>query len=181
MNAKERGALLRTLEERFGANRARHAGVDWAHVRARLEGARAALAALQEMEATGGEPDVVGVDASSGEVVFHDCAAESPAGRRSLCYDRAARVGRKQSAPAGSAIELAASMGVTVLTEAEYRALQELGEFDRKTSSWITTPPKIRALGGALFGDRRYDTVFAYHNGADSYYAARGFRASLRV
>ncbi len=153
----------------------------WAEVRARLAAHPEKLGPLQQMEESGGEPDVVGRDGATGAVTFFDCAAESPAGRRSLCYDRAALDGRKQNKPANCALDVAAAMGVALLNEAQYRELQELGEFDRKTSSWIVTPERIRRMGGALFGDRRYDTVFVYHNGADSYYAARGFRGRLTV
>lgn len=173
-------ALLRTLAERFAANPGRHAGIGWAEVAARLAARPESLAALAAMERTGGEPDGMGREAAGG-VVFADCAAESPAGRRSLAYDRAAREGRKANPPASGALEMAAGMGVALLTEAEYQALQTLGAFDRRTSSWIATPAPVRRLGGALFGDRRYDRVFTYHNGADAYYAARGFRARLVV
>ena len=159
----------------------RHAGLTWADVQARLAAHPQKLWSLNEMERTGGEPDVVGQDTETGEVLFYDCAAESPEGRRALCYDQAALEARKKNKPAGSAMGMAADMGVELLTEAEYRALQNLGEFDLKTSSWVLTPPKVRDLGGALFCDRRFDTVFVYHNGAESYYSARGFRASLRV
>jgi len=159
----------------------RHKGVDWARVQAKLEASPDKLWSLNEMERTGGEPDVVGFDKKTGEFVFYDCSAESPKGRRSICYDRAALDARKQNKPKDSAIDMADAMGVELLTEEEYRALQKLGEFDTKTSSWVQTPARIRELGGALFCDRRYDTVFLYHNGADSYYAARGFRAVLRV
>ena len=181
MSAKRRGALLDTLKERFGANTDRHRGIQWAAVAARLEAAPEKLRSLEAMEKTGGEPDVVGRDARSGEVLFVDCSAESPAGRRSLCYDREALDSRKEHKPAGSAVETAAAMGIAILTEEQYRKLQELGAFDMKTSSWIMTPPAIRKLGGALFCDRRYDHVFTYHNGVQSYYAARGFRGALKV
>ncbi|MGE3273902.1 MAG: DUF4256 domain-containing protein [Vicinamibacterales bacterium] len=180
MKAQERKALLQTLQARFDAHPRRHPKLSWTDVQARLEKRPESLRALGEMEATGGEPDVIGRE-TSGAVVFCDCAAESPAGRRSLCFDRAALDARKENKPAGSAVEMAHAMGITLLTEAEYRQLQELGEFDLKTSSWIQTPAAIRSLGGALFCDRRYDTVFVYHNGAQSYYAARGFRGLLRV
>jgi len=179
MKAREREELLRALKGRFEKNIARHEGVSWADVRARLEGNPAALESLRGMEATGGEPDVIGSDA--GHFTFCDCSADSPVGRRSLCYDREALESRKEHKPADSAVEMAAAMGIDLLTEAQYRALQELGEFDTRTSSWIRTPPDVRALGGALFCDRRYGKVFVYHNGAQSYYAARGFRGSLRV
>lgn len=178
---KDHDDLLRALKARFDKNMHRHAGIAWADVQARLEGDSDALRSLQAMEATGGEPDVVGQDAASGQVTFCDCSAESPAGRRSACYDAAARLSRKENAPETSAVETAASMGIALLTEAQYRALQALGEFDTKTSSWIETPADVRALGGALFCDRRYGKVFVYHNGAPSYYAARGFRGSRRV
>lgn len=173
--------LFKTLETRFTANPQRHRGITWSAVQARLQSAPNCLKTLQEMERTGGEPDVVGRADTTGAVVFMDCSPESPAGRRSLCYDRKALDTRKANKPAGNAVEMAAAIGVQLLTEGEYRHLQTLGEFDRKTSSWILTPPPIRALGGALFCDRRYDTVFTYHNGAESYYAARGFRGLLRV
>ncbi|QTN21717.1 DUF4256 domain-containing protein [Rhizobacter sp. AJA081-3] len=181
MNKTERDQLLRTLRSRFEEHPARHAGLAWAQVLARLDAAPAALKTLAAMEASGGEPDVIGVDAGSGELLFCDCAAESPSGRRSLCFDEDALHARKENKPQGSAAGLAQEMGVELLSEAQYRALQELGEFDLKTSSWIATPDEVRALGGALFGDRRYGRVFVYHNGAQSYYAARGFRALLRV
>jgi hypothetical protein len=171
--------MVTILEERFGKNMQRHAGLAWEAVRARLDESK--LKVLAEMERTGGEPDVVGVDPSTGEVVFCDCSPESPAGRRSLCFDRAALDGRKENKPSGSVLEMAKAMGVALLTEAEYRHLQTLGEFDRKTSSWVQTPADIRKQGGALFCDRRYGHVFLYHNGAESYYAARGFRGILRV
>lgn len=178
---KEHDNLLRALKARFDKHLHRHAGIAWADVQARLEGDPDALRSLQAMEAPGGEPDVVGRDAASGQVTFCDCSAESPAGRRSACYDAEARLSRKENAPETSAMETAASMGIALLTEAQYRALQLLGEFDTKTSSWIETPADVRALGGALFCDRRYGQVFVYHNGAQSYYAARGFRGSRRV
>ena len=174
-------ALLQTLKARFEQNPNRHKGVAWTAVVARLEKNQGKLRSLAEMERTGGEPDVVGHDKKTGEFIFYDCSAESPAGRRSLCYDAEALKSRKENKPKGSAIDMAASMGVELLTEEQYRSLQELGEFDLKTSSWVKTPPAIRRLGGALFCDRRYETVFLYHNGAESYYAARGFRGSLRV
>lgn len=173
--------LLTILQARFQAHRRRHEDLDWAMVRARLEQSPDALAALAAMERSGGEPDVIGGAAASGAVRFFDCSAESPAGRRNLCYDRAALDGRKAHKPAGSAVEMAAALGAELLTEDQYRALQRFGEFDLKTSSWIRTPAGIRALGGALFGDRRYGAVFIYHNGAQSYYGARGFRTSIEV
>ncbi len=179
MKLQQRDALLDALQARFEKNMQRHAGVAWAKVRASLDASPAALASLQAMEATGGEPDVVGSADRSGRVTFVDCAPESPAGRRSLCFDAQALAARKEHKPTGSAQEMANAMGIALLTEEQYRALQALGEFDRKTSSWIATPAEVRALGGALFCDRRYGRVFVYHNGAESYYAARGFRGSL--
>lgn len=173
--------LLATLQARFERHPYRHQGITWSQVRARLDASPQSLRSLREMESSGGEPDVIGLDRQTGQLLFCDCSAESPSGRRSLCYDDAALASRKENKPAGSAIELAAKMGITLLTEAEYRALQTLGCFDAKTSSWIQTPEAIRALGGALFCDRRYDNVFLYHNGPQSYYAARGFRGLLRV
>ena len=173
--------LLDTLRTRFAQHPARHPGVTWTQVLARLEANPGALAVLQAMDDTGGEPDVIAHDPTSGAVTFADCTAESPNGRRSLCYDDEALHARKEAKPAGSAVGMAAAMGVTLLTEAQYAQLQTLGAFDRKTSSWLHTPPEIRALGGAIFGDRRYDRVFTYHNGVQSYYAVRGFRASLTV
>ena len=179
MKASDRDELLRVLKARFEKNVQRHRGLDWATVEARLEGNASALRSLRAMESSGGEPDVIGGDDSG--ITFCDCAAESPSGRRSLCYDREALDARKEAKPVGSAVEMAAELGIELLTEAEYRELQELGEFDLKTSSWILTPPDVRELGGALFCDRRYGKVFVYHNGAQSYYAARGFRGQLRV
>ncbi len=178
---QQKAELLRVLQARFEQNMSRHPGLSWALVQARLEAHPQKLAALFQMEATGGEPDVVGHDARTGQVIFFDCAAESPKGRRSLCYDHAALLARKQAKPAGSAVEMAAAMGIELLSEEEYLALQQLGAFDTKTSSWLRTPEGIRKQGGAIFGDRRYGRVFIYHNGAESYYAARGFRGSLRV
>lgn len=172
---------LRTLKRRFDQHALRHPGIAWVDVQARLEGNPKALESLRQMEDSGGEPDVIGQDMVTGRFTFCDCAAESPAGRRSLCYDRQALAARKENKPPGSAVEMAAAMGITLLTEPQYRDLQQLGEFDLKTSSWISTPPNVRALGGALFCDRRYGQVFVYHNGAQSYYAARGFRGSLQV
>lgn len=174
-------ALLTILKERFEKNMHRHPGMDWDTVEAKLKAAPNKLWSLDEMELTGGEPDVVGQDTATGEVLFYDCAAESPKGRRSICYDRAALDARKENKPASSAMDMAAEMGIDILSEAEYRALQQLGKFDTKTSSWVLTPPEIRKHGGAVFCDRRYEHVFYYHNGADSYYAARGFRGVLRV
>ena len=177
----DREALLTTLETRFDEHGHRHPDLSWGDVLERLESSPAALHTLHEMERTGGEPGVIGRDEATGEHLFVDCSAESPEGRRSLCYDRAAWESRKKHKPEGSATEVGAAMGAALLTEAEYRRLQELGEFDTKTSSWLQTPPEIRRLGGAIFGDRRFGTVWIYHNGAESYYAARGFRCLLRV
>ena len=181
MKAKQREELLRTLKARFEKSMKRHPGLGWAEVQAKLEAGTETLWSLNEMERTGGEPDVVGHDRGTGEYTFCDCSAESPKGRRSLCYDREAQESRKEHQPQNNAIDVAAAMGIELLTEVQYRELQKLGEFDTKTSSWVKTPSDIRGLGGALFCDRRYDTVFVYHNGASSYYAARGFRGSLRV
>lgn len=180
LSNEQRNDLLAILEARFGKNMKRHRGITWTEVQARLDAAPARLWSLHEMERTGGEPDVVARE-KSGEIVFVDCAAESPKGRRSLCFDGEAREARKEHKPDGSALELAAAMGVELLSEEQYRTLQQLGEFDTKTSSWVATPADIRKRGGALFCDRRYGHVFLYHNGAQSYYAARGFRASLTV
>lgn len=173
--------LLDTLKERFEKNINRHAKLKWADVAAKLEASPEKLWSLAEMERTGGEPDVVGFDKKSSEFIFNDCSAESPAGRRSLCYDAAALESRKEHKPKDSAMNMAAACGIALLTEDEYRELQNLGEFDLKTSSWVATPDDIRKLGGAIFCDRRFGRVFTYHNGAESYYGARGFRASLRV
>jgi hypothetical protein len=181
ITAKQRDGLLRTMQARFEANRQRHVDLEWTSVQARLESNRARLWSLHEMEHSGGEPDVVGIDEATGECIFVDCSAQSPKGRRSVCYDREALEARKEHKPKSSAVEMASAMGAALLTVDEYRRLQELEEFDTTTSSWVQTPAKIRKLGGALFCDRRYDTVFVYHNGAESYYAARGFRCSLRV
>lgn len=181
LSQEQSGELLATLKARFEKNMGRHGGVEWTDVQARLEANPEKLRSLSEMESTGGEPDVVGRDKKTGEYTFYDCSAESPKGRRSVCYDREALNSRKEHKPADSAIDMAAAIGIEILTEDEYRELQKLGEFDLKTSSWVKTPDDIRKRGGALFCDRRYDTVFLYHNGADSYYAARGFRASLKV
>ncbi len=178
MNGSADIALIQILEKRFARSTRLHTDVSWTDVSARLSANPAHLSTLAEMERTGGEPDVVMLD---GALCFVDCSPESPAGRRSLCFDRKALDARKENKPVGAALEMAAAMGVELLTESQYRALQELGEFDRKTSSWISTPVSIRNLGGALFCDRRYDTVFTYHNGADSYYAARGFRGRLVI
>ena len=177
----QRDALLRTLQARFEKNMNRHKGLGWAEVQAKLDANTERLWSLSEMERTGGEPDVVGHDPKTGEYIFCDCSAESPAGRRSVCYDRAALQSRKEHRPANSAMDMATAMGIELLTEQHYLDLQQLGEFDTKTSSWVKTPSDIRHLGGALFCDRRYGQVFLYHNGAESYYAARGFRGSLRV
>jgi hypothetical protein len=181
LSQDERAELLLKLRNRFAANQGRHPGIVWAKVQAKLEAQPEKLWSLSEMERTGGEPDVVGQDKKTGEFIFVDCAAESPADRRSLCYDGEALESRKEHKPKGSAMEMAAAMGIEMLTETEYRELQKLGKFDTKTSSWVKTPAEIRRLGGAIFCDRRYDTVFMYHNGAESYYAARAFRGSLRV
>lgn len=178
---EQREALLSILQARFEKNTNRHKSIKWEQVKAKLEANEAKLWILDDMEQTGGEPDVVGYDEKTGEYIFYDCAAESPKGRRSICYDREALESRKEHKPADSAVNMAAAMGITLLTETEYRALQQLGKFDTKTSSWVQTPADIRKLGGALFCDCRYNTVFVYHNGAESYYAARGFRGSLRV
>ena len=181
LSPEQREELLRALKARFEKHMARHMGLAWAEVQARLEAHPEKLWSLHEMERTGGEPDVVGHDTKTGGYVFTDCAAESPKGRRSLCYDREALETRKEHKPKDSAMDMAAAMGIELLTEEQYRQLQTLGEFDMKTSSWVRTPAEIRKLGGALFCDRRYDHVFTYHNGAESYYAARGFRGLLRV
>ena len=181
LSPAQREELLNTLKARFEKNTGRHPGIAWADVLAKLEAAPDKLWSLSIMEETDGEPDVVGYEATTGEYIFFDCAAESPKGRRSLCFDRDAWESRKEHKPADNALDVAASMGVELLTEAQYRALQQLGSFDTKTSSWIATPDNIRKLGGALFCDRRFDTVFVYHNGAESYYAARGFRGVLKV
>ncbi|MFB3853772.1 MAG: DUF4256 domain-containing protein [Vicinamibacterales bacterium] len=181
LSATERKALLEALKARFEKNMSLHKDLEWSKVQARLLERPAKLWSLSEMERTGGEPDVVGRDEKTGEYLFYDCAAESPKGRRSLCYDREALDARKEAKPESSAVDVAAAMGIDLLTEEQYYALQKLGEFDAKTSSWLKTPPDVRKLGGAIFGDRRYGRVFIYHNGAESYYAARGFRGSLRT
>jgi hypothetical protein len=181
MKAQERDQLLRSLKSRFEKNTNRHEGISWEAVVTRLESAPNALKAISQMEASGGEPDVIGRDPSTGQIIFCDCSAESPTGRRSLCYDGEALEARKENKPQGSAVQSATEMGVELLSEEQYRALQLLGEFDTKTSSWIATPVEVRSLGGALFCDRRYGKVFVYHNGAQSYYAARGFRGLVRV
>jgi hypothetical protein len=181
MKPQQREDLLRSLKRRFEKHAQRHKGIAWAEVQARLEGKVGALESLRQMEDTGGEPDVIGQDKATGLYTFCDCAAESPSGRRSLCYDKDALDARKENQPKGSALGMAAAMGIQLLTEQQYRALQQLGEFDVKTSSWVSTPADVRSLGGALFCDRRYGQVFVYHNGAQSYYAARGFRGWLQV
>jgi hypothetical protein len=181
LSSGQREELFRALKARFEKNMHRHQGLEWAQVQAKLEAHAEKLRSLSEMERTGGEPDVVGHDKKTGEYIFYDCSAESPKDRRSLCYDREALESRKENKPANNAMDVACAMGTELLTEEQYRALQKLGNFDTKTSSWVQTPSAIRKLGGALFCDRRYDTVFVYHNGAESYYAARGFRGLLRV
>lgn len=181
LSAAQCEELIKILKTRFEKNRNRHKGLEWADIQAKLEASADKLWSLNEMERTGGEPDVVGYDKKTGEYIFYDCSAESPAGRRSLCYDREALESRKEHKPADNVIDMAAAMGIALLTEEQYRELQQLGNFDTKTSSWVETPSDIRKLGGALFADRRYNHVFVYHNGAQSYYAARAFRGSLRV
>lgn len=181
LSPEQRELLLSTLKERFEKNRNRHENLEWDQVQAKLEVNADKLWSLHDMEVTGGEPDVVGYDAETAEYIFYDCSTESPKGRRSVCYDREALESRKKHKPENSAIDMANAMGIELLTEEQYRELQTLGAFDLKTSSWVQTPENIRKLGGAIFCDRRYDTVFMYHNGADSYYAARGFRGMLRV
>jgi len=181
LSSEQHEGLLKTLKARFEKNMNRHKGLEWPKVQAKLEANPEKLRVLEEMEITGGEPDVVSHDKKTGEYIFYDCSAESPKDRRSLCYDHEALEKRKEHKPADSAINMATEMGIEILTEEQYRELQKFGKFDTKTSSWVKTPSEIRKLGGAIFCDRRYDTVFLYHNGADSYYAARGFRGSLRV
>ncbi len=181
LSVKQTEALFKVLKVRFEKNMSRHKGVDWDKVRAKLDADAEKVWSLNEMEETGGEPDVTGYDKKTGEYIFYDCSPESPAGRRNFCYDGAALEERKEHKPANSAIDVAAAMGIEMLTEEQYRLLQQLGNFDTKTSSWVKTPTDIRKLGGALFCDRRYNAVFLYHNGAQSYYAARGFRGALRV
>lgn len=181
LSSKQIEELLTTLQSRFERNMNRHKGIEWNEVQTRLELNPKKLWSLNGMEETGGEPDIVAHDKKTGEYIFYDCSAETPKGRRNLCYDRAALNARKEFKPKDSAVDVAESMGIELLSEEEYRQLQQLGEFDTKTSSWVKTPEKIRKLGGALFCDRRYDTVFVFHNGAESYYAVRGFRGSLRV
>ena len=181
LSQKQREELLRVLKARFEKNMNRHKGLEWAKVQAKLEGHTEKLWSLNEMERSGGEPDVVGHDKRTGEYLFYDCSLESPTGRRSVCYDREALESRKEHRPKNSAMDMAVAMGIEILAEEQYRELQTLGEFDTKTSSWLKTPSEIRKLGGAIFADCRYDHVFVYHNGAESYYAARGFRGSLKV
>jgi hypothetical protein len=181
LSSQQRAELLGALQARFEKNMDRHKGLAWAEVQAKLEANAEKLWSLNEMERTGGEPDVVGHDKKTGEYIFYECSPESPKDRRSLCYDREALDSRKENKPKDNAMDMAAAMGIELLTEEQYRELQKLGEFDAKTSSWVRTPSNIRKLGGALFCDRRFDTVFTYHNGAESYYAARGFRGWLRV
>jgi hypothetical protein len=181
LSPEQRNELLGTLRARFEKNMNRHKGLEWANAQAKLEANAGKLWSLNEMERTGGEPDVVGHDKKTGEYIFYDCSPESPKGRRSVCYDREALESRKEHKPASNATDMADAMGIELLTEEQYRSLQKLGNFDTKTSSWVKTPSAIRKLGGALFCDRRYDTVFVFHNGAESYYAARAFRGSLRV
>jgi hypothetical protein len=181
LSSQQSDELLKILKNRFEKNRNRHSSVEWKKVEARLTADPGKLWSLNEMEMSGGEPDVIGQDKKTGEYIFYDCAAESPKGRRSICYDHEALESRKEHKPENSAVEMAADMGIELLTEEQYRELQQLGNFDLKTSSWVKTPPEIRKLGGAVFCDRRYNHVFLYHNGAESYYAARGFRGWLRV
>jgi Protein of unknown function (DUF4256) len=181
LSAEQCEELIKLLKMRFATNMNRHEGMEWTKVQAKLEANPTKLWSLDEMESTGGEPDVIGYDQKTNEYLFYDCSAESPKGRRSVCYDREAWEARKEHRPENTALDMAAEMGIEILTEEQYRELQKVGEFDLKTSSWLATPSDIRKLGGAIFGDRRYDTVFVYHNGAQSYYAARAFRGSLRV
>jgi hypothetical protein len=181
VSPEQREELLGALKARFEKNMSRHTGLEWAQVQAKLETSAEKLWSLHEMERTGGEPDVVGHDKKTGEYIFYDCSAESPKGRRSLCYDREALESRKENKPENNAMDMSTAIGIELLTEEQYREFQRLGSFDTKTSSWVKTPSNIRKLGGAIFCDRRYDTVFVYHNGAESYYAARGFRGSLKV
>jgi len=181
LSPEQREELLGALKARFEKNMNRHKGLEWAEIQAKLEADPSKLWSLNEMERTGGEPDVVGHDKKTGETIFYDCSAESPKGRRSLCYDGEALESRKEFKPEDNAMDMAAAMGIEILTEEQYRELQKLGNFDTKTSSWLKTPPEIRKLGGAIFADRRYDHVFVYHNGAESYYGSRGFRGWLRV
>ncbi|WP_449437646.1 DUF4256 domain-containing protein [Pedobacter steynii] len=181
LSPEQREELIKTLKERFEKNRNRHKDIEWEKVETKLQANPEKLWSLDDMEITGGEPDVVGYDKTTGEYIFYDCSAESPKGRRSFCYDRAALDARKEHKPQNNAIDAAASMGIEILTEEQYRELQQFGKFDTKTSSWLKTPADIRKHGGAIFGDYRYETIFIYHNGAESYYAARGFRGALRI
>ena len=181
LSTEETSALIKVLKERFEKNKSRHNGIEWSKVEAKLEASPEKLWSLNEMERTGGEPDVVGYDTKTGEYIFYDCSPESPKDRRSFCYDQQALDSRKEHKPKDSAVNAAAQMGIEILTEEQYRELQQLGNFDLKTSSWIKTPAEIRKLGGSIFCDRRYNTVFLYHNGAESYYAARGFRGILKI
>ncbi len=181
LSAEQREELLSTLKARFENNTNRHKDLEWSKVQEKLEAEAEKLRSLKEMERTGGEPDVVDIDKNTGEYIFYDCSAETPKSRRSICYDREALSSRKENKPENSAVDMAAAMGIDILTEEQYRELQKLGNFDTKTSSWVKTPSNIRKLGGAIFCDRRYDTVFMYHNGAESYYSNRGFRGSLKV
>ena len=181
LSQEQRNVLIRALKVRFEKNMNRHKGLEWAKIQAKLDANSENLWSLHEMERTDGEPDVVGYDSKTGEYIFYDCAVDSPKGRRSVCYDREGQESRKEHKPENNAVDMAAAMGIELLTEEQYRELQKLGNFDTKTSSWVKTPPEIRKLGGALFCDRRYDHVFVYHNGAESYYGSRGFRGSLRV
>lgn len=181
LSPEQHEELLRTLKGRFEKNMHRHAGLEWSKVQVKLEANPMKIWSLNEMERTGGEPDVIGFDATTGEFIFFDCSAETPSGRRNVCYDHEALLARKKFPPEESAMHMVEEMGIEILTEEQYRIMQKLDKFDLKTSSWLKTPAEIRKLGGAIFGDRRYNTVFIYHNGADSYYGARGFRASLKV
>jgi len=181
LSPEQNEELIRTLKTRFEKNMQRHAGLEWAKVQVKLEASPLKIWSIKEMERTGGEPDVVGFEARTGEFVFFDCSAETPSGRRNVCYDHEALLARKKFPPEESAMHMAEEMGIELLTEEQYQVLQKLGKFDLKTSSWLKTPADIRKLGGAIFGDRRYNTIFVYHNGADSYYGARGFRGSLRI
>ena len=181
LSSEKHVEILKILKDRFDKNMNRHKGLKWSEIKEKLEGNAEKLWSLNEMEKTGGEPDVVDYDKKTGEYIFYDCSEQSPAGRRNLCYDHEALESRKENKPKNSAIDMASEMGIEILTEEQYRQLQKLGNFDTKTSSWVKTPEKIRKLGGAIYCDRRYDTVFVYHNGAESYYASRGFRGSLRI
>jgi hypothetical protein len=181
LSSEQRTVLFKSLRERFEGNMNRHPDLDWLKIQEKLDNKPEKLKVINEMERTGGEPDVVAFDGMTGEFIFYDCSPETPSGRRNLCYDNEALNSRKKYPPKGSAMGMASDMGIEIMTEAQYRELQRIGDFDTKTSSWLITPPEIRILGGAIFGDRRYNKVFVYHNGADSYYAVRGFRGSLRV